>query len=111
MTDDALLEGAIARCEIELGPELWGRYERQQTSELSYWVPANLFTEFDDLKHLEALLTAGLTLRLTRIINIDLRLRSYYEHRPSDLPADGTYVGYDELGLRQETLIGVVVDW
>ena len=97
--------------EVEIGPEAWGRYERQQTAELSYWVQTNLFNEFDDLRHVEGLLTAGLTLRLTRIINIDLRLRSYYEHRPSDLPAGGNYQGYDELGLRQETLIGLVVNW
>lgn len=102
--------GDFAR-EVEVGPEAYLRYERQQFAELSWWAQAELFTEFDDPAHLESLGTAGLNLQLTRLISVDLRLRAYYERHPSDLPADAVELGYDELGLRQETLIGLNVSW
>ena len=97
--------------EVEIGPEAFLRYERKQTAEISWWVQAELFTEFTDVEHAQGLGTAGLTLQLTRLISVDLRLRAYYEHHPSDLPARAPEVGYDELGLRQETLIGLSVSW
>lgn len=97
--------------EIEVGPEAFLRYERKQTTEVSWWAQAELFTEFDDPEHGQALGTAGLTVQLTQLVTIDLRLRAYYEHRPSDLPAQANEQGYDELGLRQETLIGLNASW
>ena len=96
---------------IEVGPEAYLRYQRKQTAELSWWTQAELFTDFDDMAHLQGLGTAALQLQLTRIIAVDLRLRAYYEHHPAALPETESRVGYDELGLRQETLIGVVATW
>lgn len=97
--------------EVEIGPEAFLRYERKQTPEISWWLQAELFTEFNDLEHAQGLGTAGLTIQLTRLVTIDLRLRAYYERHPSDLPAHAPDLGYDELGLRQETLIGLNVSW
>ncbi len=96
---------------IEVGPEAYIRYQRKQTAELSWWAQAELFTEFDDSAHLQGLGTAALQLQLTRIVAVDLRLRAYYEHHPAALPETESHIGYDELGLRQETLIGVVATW
>jgi hypothetical protein len=96
---------------IEVGPETYLRYQRKQSADLNWWVQAELFSDFDDIAHLQGLATAALQLQLTRIINVDLRLRAYYEHHPAALPATESRVGYDELGLRQETLLGVVATW
>jgi hypothetical protein len=96
---------------IEVGPEAYIRYQRKQTAELSWWAQAELFSEFDDMAHLQALGTAALQLQLTKIVSIDLRLRAYFEHQPAALPETESHLGYDELGLRQETLIGVVATW
>lgn len=97
--------------QTETGPEAFVRYERKQTAELSWWAQADLFTEFNDPGHLEALATAALQLQLTRIITVDLRLRVYYEQRPDDLPDNLPADGYDRIGLRGETLIGATINW
>ncbi len=102
--------GDFAR-QVELGPEAWLRYERKQSADLSWWVQAELFTEYDDPGHAEGLTTAALQLQLTRLISVDLRARAYFERRPRDLPDDAPDTGYNQLGLRQETLIGVNVSW
>lgn len=97
--------------QIEVGPESYVRYQRKQTNELSWWVQGEVFTEFSDLTHVQGLGTAALTLTLSKPITIDLRLRSYYEHHPKDVPVDQSRVGYDHLGIRQESLIGVTIGW
>lgn len=96
---------------IEIGPEGYLRYQRRQTNELSWWVQSELFTEFNDPGHLEILTTANLTVTLSKPLTIDLRLRAYFERHPADLPDDQPINGYDEIGIRQETLIGVTMRW
>ena len=44
-------------------------------------------------------------------MQVDLRLRVYYEHHPNDVPSDQSLAGYDRLGVRQESLIGVTLGW
>jgi hypothetical protein len=97
--------------EVETGPEVFLRYQRQQTPDLSWWAQFDLFSEFNDLGHVEALGTAALQLQLTSIIAVDLRVRTYYERRPSDLPERLSTVAYDRIGLRGETLIGATISW
>ena len=96
---------------IEVGPESYVRYERKQTKELSWWLQGEVFTEFSDVTHVQGLGTAALTLTLSKPITIDLRLRTYYEHHPQDVPSDQSRNGYDHLGLRQESLIGITIGW
>ena len=95
----------------EVGPETYLRYQRKQTNELSWWAQAEAFTEFADVTHLQSLGTAALTLTLSKPITIDLRLRVYYEQHPNDVPTDESNSGYDRLGVRQESLIGITVGW
>lgn len=96
---------------IEVGPETYLRYQRKQTNELSWWAQIEAFTEFSDFAHVQGLSTAGLTLNLSKPVTIDLRLRAYYERHPNDLPAGESGIGYDQLGMRQETLLGISVAW
>ncbi len=104
-------ENADFMRKIEVGPESYVRYQRKQTNELSWWAQGEVFTEFSDATHVQGLGTAALTLTLSKPITIDLRLRTYYEHHPKDVPGDQSRAGYDHLGVRQESLIGVTLGW
>ena len=96
---------------VQVGPEAYIRYQRKQTNEVSWWLQAEAFTEFTDVAHFQGLGTAALTLTLSKPITIDLRVRAYYEHHPNDVPDDQSLAGYDSLGIRQESLIGVTIGW
>jgi hypothetical protein len=48
-------------------------------------------------------------MKLYTYLTVELGLRAYYETEPDDAAAAST--GYDELGLRQDTLIGLTYTW
>jgi hypothetical protein len=97
--------------EVETGPEAFIRYERTANAAMSYWAQAEVFSEFDDLAHLEGLATAALVVRVAVPLTVDLRLRMVYERLPRDIPDDEPRAGYQELGLRLDTLVGFAYGW
>jgi len=95
--------------EWEVGPEIYARYERAHSDMIDYWLQYEAFSEFDDLGHVSNLLTAGMTLSLNQLTSVELALRAYYESEPED--AGPGAVGYDELSLRQETVVGLAYEF
>lgn len=91
--------------EWEIGPELVLRGEWQPDERLSGWLQYEAFSEFSDPGHATNLLTAALLCKLSTVLTVDLSLRAYYETTPSGAGADRT--GYNELSLRQMTLLGL----
>lgn len=92
--------------EIDAGPELFVRYERKQSEDVSYHVQAEGYGEFDDAEHVTSVAQAGLRVRVTRLLSMEAKLRAYYESRPRQ--ADGDAPGYDAWSLREEARIGLV---
>ncbi len=97
---------------VETGPELFARYERQQIikrddQDLRYFAQYEVFSEFEDLRHATNILTSGLTYQFTRFLTIDLAVRAYYEVRPKEDRETHQGTGYDRWSLRQDTLVGV----
>jgi hypothetical protein len=90
--------------DVEVGPEFLARYERQPTNALSYFAQYEAFGEFEDMAHIQHLVTAGLDLLLAPYLTLRLAGRGYYESEPDDAPAGAP--GYDEFSYRQETLLG-----
>lgn len=90
--------------EVEVGPEVYARYDAAYNEDLSYFAQYEAFGEFEDMGHWTNLLTAGLGFRLTKLLTLKLDLRLYYETEPEDSTSD---VGYDEISLTQETLLGL----
>ncbi|HYE05597.1 MAG TPA: DUF481 domain-containing protein [Planctomycetota bacterium] len=95
--------------ETETGLEGFFRYERTQNALLRYFVQYEAFAEFEDFAHVTHLVTAGLTAQLATYLTAELGLRAYYESEPEDAPAGS--VGYDEWGVRQDTLLGLTYTW
>lgn len=95
------------------GPEAFARYERKVTEELSFWIQYEGFAETNDLGHVTNLGTAGLTLILARqtawlpSIQLDANLRVFYETRVKE-DRDSQLAGFNQWGVRQETLVGAV---
>jgi hypothetical protein len=97
---------------VETGPELFARYERQaiikrDDQDLRYFAQFEAFSEFNDIRHLTSVITAGLTYQLTRFLTIDLAMRAYYEMRPKEDRDDHLEAGYDQWSLRQDVLLGL----
>ncbi len=92
--------------EWEFGPEGLVRFQARPHADIGYKLRYEVFSEFGDLGHVTHLLTASATIALTAYIDIDLDLRAYYEGEPEDAPNEAG--GYNELAVRQETLIGIV---
>jgi hypothetical protein len=100
--------------EIETGLEAFLRYEHllkrnQGEYDVRFFAQYEGFSEFDDVKHVTNLVTAGLTMQLTRYIAVELGLRGFYESRPKS--GYGTVVGYDEWSVRQDSLFGLTYSY
>lgn len=88
------------------GPEWYVRYERQQSTDISYFVQYDGYAEFNDLEHVANSVEAGVSGKVANLFTVELKVRAYYEARPKD--AAGSDEGYSEWSLRQEALLGLV---
>jgi hypothetical protein len=95
--------------EVKAGIEVFIRHERVLDDRLRYFVQYELFSEFEDPAHLTNLVTAALTLQLYAHLTAEIGLRAYYETEPDDTAIGMN--GYDELGVRQDTLLGLTYTW
>lgn len=96
---------------IETGIEAFARYEGKPAAynkNLTYFAQYEGFSEFNDLRHITNLVTAGLTFQLAKHLNLDLALRAHYETRPKEDRDEKQLTGYNAWSLKQDTLIGVV---
>ena len=96
---------------IETGIEAFARYEGVPATyqkDLKYFAQYEGFSEFNDLKHITNLITAGLTFQLSKYINIDLALRAYYETLPKEYDNNSQAPGYNQWSIKQDTMVGVV---
>ena len=96
--------------DIETGIEAFARYEHllkrgEGEYDVRFFAQYEGFSEFEDFAHITNLVTAGLTMQLTRYLAVELGLRAYYETTPER--DDGTGIGYDEWGIRQDSLFGL----
>ncbi|MDA3961185.1 MAG: hypothetical protein PF961_10375 [Planctomycetota bacterium] len=91
--------------DIETGAEFWTRYEAEPMEKVRWWVQYEAFSEFEDLGHISNLLTGAFTYQLMEYLSLQLTVRGYYESAPDEASSDA--IGYDELSLRQESLIGL----
>lgn len=96
--------------EIETGIEAFVRYEHllkrgEGEYDVRFFTQYEGFSEFEDPGHITNLVTVGLTMQLTRYLAVELGLRAYYETTPDR--DDGTGTGYDEWGIRQDSLFGL----
>ncbi len=90
---------------IEVGPEGYARYDRPIDPSIRFFAQYEVFSEFDDIKHVTQLVTAGLTAALGTYVTLELAFRAYFESHPHEAPAGST--GYDSWSVRQDTLIGL----
>lgn len=93
------------REELLVGPEALLRYERQITKENRLFVMYEGWGDFEDMRHLTHVVTAGLSARIATHVTAELALRAYREERPRDAGADDP--GYDRWHVRQDTLVGL----
>jgi len=96
--------------DIETGLEAFVRYEHllkrgEGEYDVRFFAQYEGFSEFKDMGHITNLVTAGLTMQLTRYLAVELGLRAYYETKPQS--DDGTGMGYNEWSLRQDSLFGL----
>ena len=96
--------------EMETGIEAFLRYEHllkrgDGEYDVRFFTQYEGFSEFEDMSHITNLVTAGLTMQLTRYLAVELGVRAYYETLPER--DDGTGLGYDEWGVRQDSLFGL----
>ena len=99
---------------IETGIEAFARYEHllkrgEGEYDVRFFTQYEGFSEFNDLHHITNLITAGLTVQLTRYITIELGVRAYYETRTKE--DDGTSIGYDQWSVRQDALFGLTYQY
>ncbi len=100
--------------DIQTGPEFFARYEGmplKYQKDLKYFTQCEAFAEFNDLRHITNLITAGLTFQLSKHLNLDLALRAYYETRPKEFASNAEATGYNQWSLKQDTMIGVVYNF
>jgi hypothetical protein len=90
---------------IETGPEGFARYDRPIHPALRWFVQYEVFSEFNDLRHITQLITAGLTAQLSKYLTAELGFRAYRESHPKEVSASSP--GYDLWGMRQDTLLGL----
>lgn len=100
--------------EIETGIEAFARYEHllkrgEGAYDVRFFAQYEGFSEFDDLEHITNLVTAGLTMQLTRYLAVELGLRAYYETLPDD--DDGTGIGYNQWSMRHDSLFGLTYQY
>ena len=99
---------------IETGPEAFVRYEHllkrgDGEYDVRFFAQYEGFSEFNDLSHISNLITAGLTVQLTRYITIELGIRAYYETRTKE--DNGTQIGYNQWSIRQDSLFGLTYQY
>lgn len=99
---------------IETGIEAFLRYEHllkrgDGEYDVRFFAQYEGFSEFNDLDHITNLVTAGLTMQLTRYLAVELGLRAFYETKPKR--DDGTGLGYDEWSIRQDSLFGLTYQY
>ncbi len=98
---------------VQTGIEAFLRYERTASAELKYFAQYEGFSEFNDLKHITNLVTAGMTIDFATIgkalggtkLTVELGLRAYYETKPKEFE-DQSVPGYNVWSLKQDTLVG-----
>jgi len=95
---------------IETGIEAFIRYEHllkrgDGEYDVRFFTQYEGFSEFNDLSHITNLITAGLTVQLTRYITIEMGIRAYYETRTKE--DDRTLAGYNQWSIRQDSLFGL----
>ncbi len=100
--------------DVETGIEAFLRYEHllkrgDGEYDVRFFAQYEGFSEFEDLDHITHLVTAGLTMQLTRYLAVELGLRAYYETRPER--DDGTGSGYNEWSIRQDSLFGLTYQY
>ncbi len=66
-----------------------------------------VFTDFDDVHHIQQLATGGMTAALSRFVTAVIDFRAYRERQPRSVP-DGQ-PGYDQWGAREDGLVGLTV--
>lgn len=96
--------------DIETGIEAFFRYEHllkrgDGDYDVRFFAQYEGFSEFDDLGHITNLITAGLTMQITRYLAVELGLRAYYESEKKDTVSPSA--GYDEWSIRQDSLFGL----
>jgi hypothetical protein len=89
----------------ESGPEAYARYERTQNEDVSYYAQVEIYSEFADPQHVSFLGQAGLSVKVSKLLSVEVKLRAYDEARPDDASSNAT--GYNELSLREDALIGL----
>ncbi len=92
--------------EVETGPEWYVRYERTQTEDIRYFAQYDGYSEFSDMGHVTNLGQAGLSVRVAKLLTVELKGRAYYETRPVE--AARTDEGYNQWSFREEALVGLV---
>jgi Protein of unknown function (DUF3078) len=100
--------------DVQTGLEAFARYEhavKRHNGEydMRLFVQYEGFGEFDDLQHVTNLITAGLTVQISRYLTLELGVRAYYETRTKE--DDGSLLGYNEWSVRQDTLIGLTYQY
>lgn len=81
------------------------RYERTIDDLRSFFAMYEGWSEFVDFAHVTNTVTAGVKMRFSTYLSLELGLRMYYESRPEDVAQDEP--GYSRWFMRQDTLIGV----
>ena len=100
--------------DIETGLEAFVRYEHllkrgDGEYDVRFFTQYEGFSEFEDPEHVTNLVTAGLTMQLTRYLAVELGLRAYYETAPEG--DGGTGLGYNEWSMRQDSLFGLTYSY
>ena len=87
------------------GPEARVRYERTIDDLRSFFAMYEGWGEFSDMGHVTNVITAGVKMRFSTYLAVELGLRMYYEARPQDAGPEDT--GYSRWFIRQDAMIGV----
>jgi Protein of unknown function (DUF3078) len=100
--------------DVQTGLEAFIRYEQSVKRndgdyDMRFFAQYEGFGEFNDLQHVTNLITAGLTVQLSRYLTLEASVRAYYETRTKE--DDGSLIGYNKWSVRQDTLIGLTYQY
>ena len=93
--------------EFRTGVELVSRWEMRYDDRAEFWLQYEGFARIDDPEGHRNLLTGRFDYRLNGLISLSLSLRAYYQGAGND--DDGT-TGTDTLSMRQDALVGLLVE-